>query len=420
MHTALLIIVTTSTTAAAFSFSQPRELLSHSSGCASRRSRLRHGDSFNISISWGSRSNVSFHRRLPLHYHSTAKEYDGGVISRSELPANDMIDDISTTTATTQASIDRGLRFAGVARLYASRTSKHDRVSVSTILNRLHSATVAVIGLGGIGSWSAESLVRSGIGNIILIDLDDICISNTNRQLHATTTNIGKMKISIMKERLLDINPYCNVTLIHDFVTTENANELLAPLGLTACIDAIDGVNEKTSLLLACVELGIPIVSCGGAAGRSDPTKIVCNDITKVTDDRLLFKCRKLMRQEYGFPKVVPIVSNKNNGGSSGSGRIRNWRIHAVYSTEVVVQQQQQQHKQQQIMSMYNNNKDDDDNSMSSTSSSSSSFRTCDGILGTASFVTGTYGLVAACKVVEMIALDELIVPKKQGKSFFF
>jgi tRNA A37 threonylcarbamoyladenosine dehydratase len=355
-----------------------------------------------------------------LHYHSTAKEYDGGVISRSELPANDMIDDISTTTATQQASIDRGLRFAGVARLYASKTSKHDRVSVSTILNRLHSATVAVIGLGGIGSWSAESLVRSGIGNIVLIDLDDICISNTNRQLHATTSNIGKMKISIMKERLLDINPYCNVTLIHDFVTTENSNELLAPLGLTACIDAIDGVNEKTSLLLACVELGIPIVSCGGAAGRSDPTKIVCNDITKVTDDRLLFKCRKLMRQEYGFPKVVPIVSNKNNGGSSGSGRIRNWRIHAVYSTEVVVQQQQhQQQKQQQIMSMYNNNKDDDDNSMSSTSSFSSSFRTCDGILGTASFVTGTYGLVAACKVVEMIALDELIVPKKQGRSCF-
>jgi len=92
------------------------------------------------------------------------------------------------------------------------------------------------------------------------------------------------MKISIMKERLLDINPYCNVTLIHDFITTENANELLASLGLTACIDAIDGVNEKTSLLLACVELGIPIVSCGGAAGRSDPTKIVCNDITKVTN----------------------------------------------------------------------------------------------------------------------------------------
>ena len=91
-----------------------------------------------------------------------------------------------------------------------------------------------------------------------------------------------------------------------------------------------------------------------------------------------------------------------------------------VYSTEVVVQQQQhQQQKQQQIMSMYNNNKDDDDNSMSSTSSFSSSFRTCDGILGTASFVTGTYGLVAACKVVEMIALDELIVPKKQGRSCF-
>jgi tRNA A37 threonylcarbamoyladenosine dehydratase len=194
-----------------------------------------------------------------------------------------------------------------------------------------------------------------------------------------------------MKERLLDINPYCNVTLIHDFVTVTNANELLASLTtVTACIDAIDGMYEKTSLLLACVKLGIPIVTCGGAAGRSDPTKIVCNDITKVTDDRLLFKCRKLMRQKYGFPKV-PIVNNKtnNSGGGSSSGRIRTWKIHAVYSTEVVVQQQQQQ-----IMSMDNNEDKDDDNSMSSTSSSSSSsFRTCDGALGTASFVTGTYGL---------------------------
>jgi tRNA A37 threonylcarbamoyladenosine dehydratase len=319
-------------------------------------------------------------------------------------------DDISTT-ATHQASIDRGLRFAGIARLYASKT-KNNNVSVSTILNRLHLATVAVIGLGGIGSWSAESLVRSGIGNIILIDLDDICISNTNRQLHATTSNIGKMKISIMKERLLDINPYCNVTLIHDFVTVTNANELLASLQttVTACIDAIDGMYEKTSLLLACVKFGIPIVTCGGAAGRSDPTKIVCNDITRVTDDRLLFKCRKLMRQKYGFPKV-PIVNNKNSGGSSSGGRIRNWKIHAVYSTEVVVQQQQQ------IISVDNNEDEHDDYSMISTSSSSlSSFRTCDGALGTASFVTGTYGLVAACKVVEMIALDELIVPKKQGK----
>ena len=127
--------------------------------------------------------------------------------------------------------------------------------SINTVLNRLSSATVAIIGLGGVGSWSAESLCRSGIGNIILIDLDDICISNTNRQLHATSSNVGKMKIDVMKSRLLDINPHCNVTLLHEFVTVENANELLSSLlpNLTACIDAIDGMYEKTALLLACV-----------------------------------------------------------------------------------------------------------------------------------------------------------------------
>lgn len=385
MHIALLIIAPST---AGFSFSH--QILFQGS-CSSSRLRPR--------------SNTLL-RRWRCYYSAT-KEYDGGVISDHSQLANEDNSMINNVTAQ-PANIDRGLRFAGVARLYASK-HKHTHkqpVSVSTILHRLHSATVAVVGLGGIGSWSAEALVRSGIGNIILIDLDDICISNTNRQLHATTTNIGKMKISVMKERLLDINPHVNVTLIHDFVTVDNANTLLASLRLTACIDAIDGVNEKTSLLLACVKLGIPIVSCGGAAGRSDPTKIVCNDITKVTDDRLLFKCRKLMRQKYGFPKVVvvPIVNNKGRS----SGRIRNWKIHAVYSTEVVIHQQDQ-------MTTNNGHStasyEDDDNNMSSTSSSS--FRTCDGILGTASFVTGTYGLVAACKVVEMITLDELIVPKK-------
>ena len=87
------------------------------------------------------------------------------------------------------------------------------------ILNRLSSATVAIIGLGGVGSWTAEALVRSGIGNIILVDLDDICISNTNRQLHALSSTVGKLKIEEMKRRLLDINPGCNVTLVHDFVS---------------------------------------------------------------------------------------------------------------------------------------------------------------------------------------------------------
>ncbi|EED87478.1 predicted protein, partial [Thalassiosira pseudonana CCMP1335] len=233
-------------------------------------------------------------------------------------------------------------------------------------LNRLSSATVAIIGLGGVGSWTAEALVRSGIGNIILVDLDDICISNTNRQLHALSSTVGKLKIEEMKRRLLDINPGCNVTLVHDFISVDNANSIIQSMlpKLTLVIDAIDGMYEKTALILACVDNSIPIVTCGGAAGRTDPSKIVIEDLTKVQEDRLLFKCRKLMRQKHGFPKVaIP--------GKGKKERVRNWRILAVYSLEV-------QQKVGQV------------------SETTSSFRTCDGALGTACFVTGTYGFVAA------------------------
>eukprot|EP00581_Thalassiosira_minuscula_P016364 CAMPEP_0183713558 /NCGR_PEP_ID=MMETSP0737-20130205/8368_1 /TAXON_ID=385413 /ORGANISM="Thalassiosira miniscula, Strain CCMP1093" /LENGTH=411 /DNA_ID=CAMNT_0025942357 /DNA_START=100 /DNA_END=1335 /DNA_ORIENTATION=+ len=293
--------------------------------------------------------------------------------------------------------VDRGLRFGGVGRLYASKDAT---ITPDIVLDRLSSATVAVVGLGGVGSWTAESLCRSGIGNLILIDLDDICISNTNRQLHATSSAVGKMKISQMKERLLDINPRCNVTLIHDFVTVDNADALLQQMmgpnndALSACIDAIDGMHEKTALILACVRRGVPIVTCGGAAGRIDPTRIVVDDLTKVQEDRLLFRCRKLLRQGFGFPKV-PVPTSRGK-----KPRVRRWRIPAVYSTEV----------QQKTPSAATA-------AAAAAAETTSSFRTCDGALGTACFVTGTFGFLAACKVVEMIALDEYVVPKKQGNS---
>eukprot|EP00804_Cyclotella_cryptica_P012905 CCRYP_002267-RB/>CCRYP_002267-RB protein AED:0.36 eAED:0.36 QI:316/1/1/1/0.33/0.25/4/135/309 len=207
------------------------------------------------------------------------------------------------------SGMENNLRFSGVGRLYSnnemtqSSSSETETSTKDTIIARISSATVAVIGLGGVGSWAAEALVRSGIGSIVLVDLDDICISNTNRQLHAMSSTVGMMKIDEMKRRLLDINP-------------------------ASVIDAIDGMYEKTALILACVDNRIPIVTCGGAAGRRDPTKIVIDDFTKVQEDRLLFKCRKLMRQEHGFPKVAIPKRGKKE-------RVRNWKIWAVYSTEV-------------------------------------------------------------------------------------
>jgi tRNA A37 threonylcarbamoyladenosine dehydratase len=169
-------------------------------------------------------------------------------------------------------------------------------------------------------------------------------------------------------------------------VTVDNANTIIQSLQpeLTAVIDAIDGMYEKTALILSCVENQIPIVTCGGAAGRMDPTQVVIDDLTKVEEDRLLFKCRKLMRQVHGFPKVgVPTKGKKE--------RVRKWRIFAVYSTEV----------QQKVLQ-----REDE-----------TSFRTCDGALGTACFLTGTYGFVAASKIVEMISMDNIIVPKKRPRQ---
>ena len=105
-------------------------------------------------------------------------------------------------------------RFSSIGRLYEVDTN----ISVQNNLSRLANATVAIFGVGGVGSWTAEALVRSGIGNLIICDLDDICVSNTNRQIHTTTSTVGKFKVDVMKQRLQDISPTCNITCIHDFV----------------------------------------------------------------------------------------------------------------------------------------------------------------------------------------------------------
>lgn len=257
------------------------------------------------------------------------------------------------------------------------------------IVERLTASTVTVVGLGGVGSWAAEALCRSGIGNLVLIDLDDICISNTNRQLHATSTSIGQMKLDEMKRRLLDINPQCNVTLIHDFVSADNVYNILDKCGnMTGLVDAMDGMKEKTALLAACVNRRIPIVTCAGAAGRMDPTKITVDDLTKVADDRLLASCRKSLRKNYNFERGLSLAEKKD---SCRVRKQKKWNILAVFSTEVPPRVYQD--------------------------SNTSSFRRCDGPMGTACYVTGSYGFVAASKMVEMIAKNRLLVPRTQNQG---
>ena len=281
------------------------------------------------------------------------------------------------------SNVERYLRFSGVGRLYSSgKEAEVNSESHLSIVDKLGAATCAIVGIGGVGTWAAEAICRSGVGNIILIDMDDICISNSNRQLHATISSIGKSKVHEMESRLRDINPAVNITTIFDFVTLDNVNDILNMLPSDAiCLDCIDGQREKAALIVECYEKQIPVVTCGGAAGRKDPTCIVCGDITAAVEDRLLFRCRKLLRKEYGWPKG-PGQGQKNNH------KVKAWNIPAVFSTEI-----------QKSVSLQGE---------------TSSLRRCDGALGTACMVTGTYGFVAASKVIDMIVNnDDRMLPLK-------
>jgi tRNA A37 threonylcarbamoyladenosine dehydratase len=205
--------------------------------------------------------------------------------------------------------------------------------------------------------------------------------SNTNRQVHALSSTVGIMKIDEMKSRLNDINPQCKITVIHDFISPENIDNILDGIkGINACIDAIDGAENKSALLAACTRRKISIVTCGGSAGRTDPTKIVCDDLTRAKDDRLLSACRKILRKTYGFSE-----------GKSFLDLPKKWHIKAVFSTQLAKTVPQKVPQ----------------------GTGGSSLRHCDGALGTACFVTGTIGFVAAGLVVEMIASNKFPRPRK-------
>lgn len=304
-------------------------------------------------------------------------------------PIDDLLTDLSTGEETEEARSQRHLRFGAVGRLYANQETPNTDADSNEldphlqIIELLNRSTVAVIGLGGVGSWAAEALCRSGVGNLILIDLDDICISNTNRQIHATSTSVGQMKIDEMRRRLMHINPQCSVTNIHEFVTEMNVHEILDSIlpNVNVILDAIDSRKAKTALIAACVEKRIPVVTCGGAAGKKDPTKILATDLARVNGDDLLAAVRRNLRKSYGFSEGKKFRELK--------GKLpKKWKIPAVYSTEETKE-------------------------LSNGQDAGGALRRCDGALGTACFVTGTFGFVAAGQVVDMIAMNRFVRPSK-------
>ena len=258
-----------------------------------------------------------------------------------------------TEMAGNTADLER--RFAGIDRLYGRQA-----------LARFRQAHVCVLGIGGVGSWAAEALARSAIGQLTLIDLDHVAESNINRQLHALTGTLGMAKVQVMAERVLQINPACKVTAIEDFLTVENLDTLMAEK-FDYIIDCIDGFRTKARLIAYCRSNKCRIITVGGAGGQTDPTRIRVADLSRTEHDALFSKTRKLLRQEYGFPTNLQ----------------RRFDIPCVYSMEQPVFPAE-----------------DGEVSPEKPDAATVGDLSCAGGLGSAMTVTASFGLVAAAHVL--------------------
>ena len=243
-------------------------------------------------------------------------------------------------------------------------------------LHALMASRVVIFGMGGVGSFAAESLARSGVGALSLVDFDDVCVTNTNRQLHALKGNIGKSKASVMAERLRLVSPTASMEAIPKFYSAETSEELLAGQ-VDFVVDAIDNLTAKAHLLATCVSRGIPVVSCMGAAARLDPTRVRSSDLADTEVCPFARDVRNILRKKYGFT----IERHRPIG------------IDAVWSMESPTDPSPLTYDEGQGFVCVCPNKDN-------------GLQTCDRrarIDGSMSFVTGTFGLVAASVVVRTL-----------------
>lgn len=217
----------------------------------------------------------------------------------------------------TEDKIEDGIedrRFGGVARLYGK-----------DLRARFLSATVVVAGLGGVGSWAAEALARTGIGHLVLVDFDHIAESNTNRQLHALDGQFGKAKVEAMSERIRLINPDIKLTCCDEFLESDNLDRIIPADAFV--LDATDSVQAKVGLAVWATKNQRALVMCGAAGGKSEPTHVRCDDLTKTEQDALLAKVRAILRTEHGFSRdlkkkmgIRAIYSHEPRAGSASGG----------------------------------------------------------------------------------------------------
>lgn len=249
-------------------------------------------------------------------------------------------------------------RFGGIARLYGKGA-----------LERFRQAHVCVIGVGGVGSWAAEALVRSGVGQITLIDFDDLCVSNTNRQLPALDGNYGKPKVDALAERFRLINPECKINIIADFIGVDTFEQYLQP-DFDFVVDAIDSLKSKAALIAECHKRKLPIIMSGGAGGQTDPTQVRVDDLARTTHDPLASKVRAILRRDYGFAR-----------GEKKMG------VACVYSTEQLVYPQA-------------------DGSVCAQKPEEGAGGGCESGFGASLCVTGTFGFAAASHVLKKLAFQ--------------
>jgi tRNA A37 threonylcarbamoyladenosine dehydratase len=260
-------------------------------------------------------------------------------------------------------------RFAGIDRLYGAGT-----------IERLSACRVAVVGMGGVGSWVVEALARTAVGHLTLIDADDICVSNTNRQLPALAGQFGRNKAVAMADRCRAINPDISVDAVESFLTVSNMVELLDG-GFDLVIDACDAFRVKVETIAWCRRRKLPLLTVGAAGGRTDPTLVRVRDVSRTEHDAMLALIRKKLRSEFNFP----------------ANPKRYFGVPAVYSLENVKYPQ----ADGSVCGIRPNLGPDEAMKLD-----------CGGGLGAATHITGAFAFVAVGKALEM-----LLTPKRPNNA---
>jgi tRNA A37 threonylcarbamoyladenosine dehydratase len=254
---------------------------------------------------------------------------------------------------------------------WADRFSAINRLYGQGSVECLRTRHVCIVGLGGVGSWAVEALARSGVGRLTLIDADDICVSNTSRQLHALEGQYGRGKAEALAERCRAINPQIQIKVVPEFLTAANLVALL-DRDYDLVFDACDSFRSKVEMIAWCRRRKLPIIVCGSAGGRTDPTQVRVRDLSRTEHDALLALIRKKLRQEFNFPKNTD----------------RYFGVSAIYSLENVRYPQA-------------------DGSVCGTRPSlgpdAALKLDCGAGLGSATHVTGTFAFVAVGKAIELL-----------------